>query len=113
MAINIPDYMICQRCPETKYHVHGEQLSDGEHYALNYALAVTQGGRYAEDFKRADAVVRLTASDKRRILADGLRSLNEKWGLVSLARGPEGTAEPAEVHANRFVSGRLILGDGN
>jgi len=110
---NVPDNVICPRCARTDYHVHMEQLDDVECYALAYARAVIEGGRYAAEFQARDEQVRLTASDKKRLLNRGLRLLHEKWGLVSLARDAEGGHQPAQVHTERIVGSSLVLGELN
>lgn len=103
--------MVCPRCELTEHHVHSEDLTDGEHYALWYALAVTNPGtKYERTFKDAEARVRLTAADKKAILTSGLAGLHGK-GLVSLARDGMGEYQPAEVHLSLLVGGKLVMGD--
>lgn len=102
----------CPKCVKTDPHVHSEDLSAQEHYALWYALAVTFGAdsKYDRIFKEGDARLTNSARDKKAMLQNGLARLHEK-GLVSLARNGLGEYEPAQVHLDRYVGGNLIIGD--
>lgn len=101
----------CPLCERESAHVHSENLSDEDHYTLWYALAATNPGTgYEREFKKADAALAMTQKDKRAIVQRRLQHLHEV-GLLSLSRNGLGEYEPAQVHLDRLVGGRMVVGD--
>ncbi len=113
MRPDVTDYDCPRGCSRKDVHVHAEDLSDEEHYTLNWALAFTHpGSLHSQRFALLDVKVKLSDRDKRRIWRKCLPALHEKWGLVSLAKDETGSYVPAQVHLDRLEGGRLVMGDG-
>lgn len=101
----------CKLCEREDGHVHSESLTTEDHYVLWYALAFTNPGTgYERTFKKADEQVAMTKRDKTAVIQRRLQHLHE-IGLISLSRNGMGEYEPAQVHLDRLVGGRMVTGD--